>query len=301
MSHSARLTREQAASLLYFYADAGLVDLLDDQPVDRYDQTAHIIAQQKARKSQGQTRLAEIKAKSDTSNNAPSLARAQGAAHMPQSVQKTSATKEVAVPDQAAIHDAKALAKSAHSLDQLRNIVAQFQGCNLKTAAKNTVFSDGNPQAPIMLVGEAPGRDEDRQGRPFVGRAGQLLDKMLSAIALDRNTCYITNVIPWRPPGNRTPVAHEIELCRPFVERHIELVDPKLLIFMGNVSNKTLLNTNKGILSMRGTWSSYQIHDRHVPTLSMLHPAYLLRNPAAKRNAWMDLLAVKAKIQDLSL
>ena len=137
-------------------------------------------------------------------------------------------------------------------------------------------------------------------GIPFVGPSGQLLDKMLAAISLDRTSCYITNIISWRPPGNRTPVPHEIELCRPFVERHIELVQPKLLIFMGNVSTKTLLNTNKGILSIRGKWDAYKIGDNSVPAMPTLHPTYLLKTPAAKRNAWHDLLAVQAKLAELA-
>jgi uracil-DNA glycosylase family 4 len=126
-----------------------------------------------------------------------------------------------------------------------------------------------------------------------------MLDKMLAAISLDRTSCYISNIIPWRPPGNRTPVAHEIELCRPFVERHIELAQPKLLIFMGNVSTKTLLNTNKGILSIRGKWDEYKIGEEAVPAMPTLHPAYLLKNPVAKRNAWHDLLAIQAKLKEL--
>ena len=149
----------------------------------------------------------------------------------------------------------------------------------------------------LMLIGEAPGRDEDRQGLPFVGRAGQLLDKMLSAIGLDRTNCYITNMIPWRPPGNRSPTPLEIELCRPFIERHVELVDPGIVILLGNVSTKALLGTTRGILSLRGTWSQYRPNsDMSIPALPTLHPAYLLRNPAQKRLAWQDFLSIRARL-----
>ena len=152
-----------------------------------------------------------------------------------------------------------------------------------------------------MFIGEAPGRDEDRQGLPFVGRAGQLLDKMLKAIELDRTRCYITNMIPWRPPGNRSPTPLEIELCRPFIERHVELVGPKVVVFLGNVSTKALLGTTRGILSLRGTWSEYHPNsDTAIPALPTLHPAYLLRNPAAKKLSWQDFLSVRDRLDRFS-
>jgi len=288
MSNGLGISGKEAAGLLRFYAEAGVIDLLDSDPVDRYVQTVEL---QKSRR--GQTSLATNvdQQKSANARSTPPSFNAPKQIPPPMTA--------MAVPDQAMIDDAKVLAKSAKSIDDLRETVKQYSGCSLKQSAKNTVFCDGNPEAPIMLIGEAPGRDEDQQGIPFVGRAGQLLDKMLAAIDLDRKGCYITNVIPWRPPGNRTPTSHEIELCRPFVERHIELINPQLLVFMGNVSNKTLLNTNKGILSMRGTWSDYELGENKVPAMSTLHPAYLLRNPIAKRNSWYDLLAIKAKLNEL--
>lgn len=155
--------------------------------------------------------------------------------------------------------------------------------------------------ADVMFIGEAPGRDEDRQGLPFVGRAGQLLDRMLQAIGLDRTSSYITNIIPWRPPGNRTPTPIEIELCRPFVERHVTLVNPKIVVLMGNVPTKTLLETNRGILSIRGTWSTYHSNsDTDIPAMPTLHPAYLLRNPLQKRLSWQDFLNVRARLDALA-
>ena len=153
-----------------------------------------------------------------------------------------------------------------------------------------------------MVVGEAPGRDEDIEGRPFVGRSGQLLDRMLAAIGLDRTSAYIANVIPWRPPGNRTPTPHETEICRPFIERQIELVAPKLLVTLGGASAKVLLNTPDGIMRLRGNWRAYAMRSGEtIPVMPTLHPAYLLRNPAHKRLAWRDFLEVKAKLRELEV
>jgi len=204
------------------------------------------------------------------------------------------------VPDEAQAARARELARNAATLEELREILAGFDGCNLKFTAKNLVFADGNPQAPIMFVGEAPGRDEDLEGLPFVGNSGQLLDRMLAAIGLDRGSAYIANVIPWRPPGNRTPTPHETEICRPFIERQIELANPKVLVNLGGPSAKTLLNTTEGILRLRGNW---RVHTTAsgiaIPAMPTLHPAYLLRNPAHKKLAWRDFLEVKAKLRSL--
>lgn len=205
---------------------------------------------------------------------------------------------DVAVPDEAQAARARELARNAATLEELREILTAFDGCNLKSTAKNLVFADGNPEAPLMLVGEAPGRDEDLEGLPFVGRSGQLLDRMLAAIGYDRGSAYIANVIPWRPPGNRTPTPQETEICRPFIERMIELVKPKVLVNLGGPSAKTLLNTTEGILRLRGNW---RVHTTAagiaIPAMPTLHPAYLLRNPAHKKLAWRDFLEVKAKLR----
>src|SRR5690606_39060532 len=184
--------------------------------------------------------------------------------------------------------------------EELHEILAAFDGCNLKHTAKNLVFADGNPQADIMLVGEAPGREEDREGLPFVGRSGRLLDRMLAAIGLDRSSAYISNVIPWRPPGNREPSPLETEICRPFIERHIELMNPKVLVTLGNPSTKLLLRTQTGIMRMRGNWSVHATPGGvQIPTMPTLHPAYLLRNPAHKKLAWRDFVAIKVKLRQL--
>jgi DNA polymerase len=205
-----------------------------------------------------------------------------------------------AVPDEAQATLARELAGKASTLAELREAMASFDGCNLKFTAKNLVFADGNPEADLMLVGEAPGRDEDLEGLPFVGRSGQLLNRMLAAIGLDRNTAYIANVIPWRPPGNRTPTPHETEICRPFIERQIELVNPKVLVNLGGPSAKTLLNTTEGILRLRGNWRVHTTPSgTAIPAMPTLHPAYLLRTPAHKRLAWRDFIEVKMKLRSL--
>ena len=161
------------------------------------------------------------------------------------------------MPDEGQIALARQRAATAATLDELRQQMAEFDGCNLKFTAKNLVFADGNPEADVMLVGEAPGRDEDLEGLPFVGRSGQLLDRMLAAIGLDRQSVYIANVIPWRPPGNRTPTPQETEICRPFIERQIELANPKVLVTLGGPSAKLLLNTTEGVLRLRGNWKAH--------------------------------------------
>lgn len=193
----------------------------------------------------------------------------------------------------------KSLAAQAKTLDELRTIVKNYDGCPLKKTATNTVFSDGNPQAKIMVIGEAPGADEDRQGLPFVGLSGKLLDRMFAAIGLDRTTIYITNIIPWRPPGNRQPTTSETNLCLPFVERHIELISPEFLILVGGTSAKTILQSTEGIMKLRGKWLSYQTSGMTKPirTLATFHPAYLLRAPGQKRLAWLDLLMLKQALQ----
>jgi uracil-DNA glycosylase len=198
----------------------------------------------------------------------------------------------------AAAANARALAAAANSVQELEAAVAGFDGCALKTTATRLVFADGNPAARIMMVGEAPGADEDRQGKPFVGVSGQLLDRMLGWIGLDRSSVYITNILFWRPPGNRQPTTAEIAACLPFVERHIELVAPDILVLVGGTSAKTLLNTQEGIIRLRGKWREYSRPGLPgpIPTLPTFHPAYLLRSPVQKREAWRDLLSIKQKI-----
>ena len=196
------------------------------------------------------------------------------------------------------ISAAEHVAEQADTLDALKQAMEAFEGCALKRAAKNTVFSDGNPASKIMLVGEAPGRDEDREGKPFIGRSGKLLDKMFAAIGLNRNDIYITNLVPWRPTGNRTPTPDETALCRPFLLRHIELIQPAILVLVGGVSAKEMLDSTLGITKLRGSWQDINIKDRDIPALPILHPAYLLRNPARKAETWQDLCSLQKKLSN---
>ncbi|MER8611334.1 uracil-DNA glycosylase [Mesorhizobium sp. M0189] len=285
--------RADLAELLAFYASAGVDEALEEQPVNRFAE---------ARPPERVPAAAALPA---GENAAPQRSTSVSRAEMGERPNTAPVVRTppatATVPDEAQAALARQLARSAANLDELRQHVAAFDGCNLKFTAKNLVFADGNPTAEVMLVGEAPGRDEDIEGLPFVGRSGRLLDHILAAIGLDRNSVYIANVIPWRPPGNRTPTPHETEICRPFIERQIELVAPKVLVNLGGPSAKTLLNTSEGILRLRGNW---RVHTTPsgvaISAMPTLHPAYLLRTPAHKKLAWRDFLEVKAKLRALS-
>ncbi len=196
-----------------------------------------------------------------------------------------------AAPD-AAVMAAREAARSAATLDDLRGLLETFDGCALKATASRLVFADGNPQSRLMFIGEAPGRDEDIEGLPFVGRSGKLLDLMLNTIGLDRTKVYIANIVPWRPPGNRTPTPVETQICLPFIQRQIELADPDVLVCVGGPSAGALLNM-QGIMKNRGRWVGYQTGTREIRAMATLHPAYLLRTPIAKRLVWRDFLAIK--------
>ncbi len=193
--------------------------------------------------------------------------------------------------------DARARASACQTLEELRAVMAEFDGLSLKKTAKNLVFGDGNPKARVMFIGEAPGREEDLRGVPFVGRSGQLLDRMMAAIELDRTSAYITNVIAWRPPGNRTPSPAETAVCRPFIERHIELVSPQVLVFLGGVAAKEMLKVTTGIMRLRGQWLTYPEAPEKYRVMATLHPAYLLRQPAHKRLAWRDFLEIRRALE----
>ena len=257
-----------ARDLLDFYIDAGVDALVTEHTTDRLSPIEQI---QPAKSSRSLQRAAPV---SEMRPVPAPLA-----------------------PDHA-VMAAREAARSAQTLEELRTILAGFAGCALKATATQLVFADGNPKARVMMVGEAPGRDEDLQGLPFVGRAGQLLDRMLASIGLDRTSVYIVNTLPWRPPGNRTPTPAEHAVCMPFVERHIELAAPEVLVLLGGVSAKQLLRTETGIMRLRGKWATVRIGERDIPALPTLHPAYLLRQPAQKRLAFRDLLALKARLAD---
>jgi DNA polymerase len=261
------MTPERAptvSQLLAFYLEAGVDCALTEAPVNRLSDPDIIPAASEAAPPKPVRTAAPIPA----------------------------ARAEVAVAPEAAMVSAREAARTAPTLEALRELLENFDGCALKATATRLVFSDGNPQARIMFVGEAPGREEDLEGLPFVGRSGKLLDRMIAAIGLDRSSAYIANVIPWRPPGNRTPTPQETQICLPFIQRQIELVNPDVLVTLGNPSTQTLLGTREGIMKTRGRWFDYDTGTRTIRALATFHPAYLLRSPSYKRMSWQDLRAI---------
>ncbi len=210
------------------------------------------------------------------------------------------ATTLLAQESNAACINAREICQKAQTLDDLRAMVESFEGCSLRFSANSTVFGYGNPQAEVMIIGEAPGADEDRIGEPFVGRSGHLLDKMLQAIGLRRDDCYITNVLPWRPPGNRTPTDGEVAVCLPFLQRQIELIKPKIIFLLGGSAANALLNNAESISRLRGHFLDYaSANGEIIPALASFHPAYLLRSPLQKAKAWADLLRLQRKLEEL--
>jgi DNA polymerase len=258
------MDQRAAHQLIAFYLEAGVDALLGEQPVDRFA-AASEPAPPPALQPQPQP---------NAENN-----RANAHAAPP--------------PPEEAAMAAREAARSAGTLEALRAILEKFDGCALKATATQLVFADGNPQARVMFVGEAPGRDEDIEGLPFVGRSGKLLDRMLAAIGLDRGSVYIANIVPWRPPGNRTPTPQESQICLPFILRQIELADPEILVCLGGPSAQTLLGIREGITKTRGRWYSFNTGKREIRAMPTFHPAFLLRSPLQKRFAWRDFLAIK--------
>jgi DNA polymerase len=265
-----------ARELLSFYLDAGVDAVLDEQPHDWLSP---------------QPPIAGAPAAAEPPR--PEPAPASASVRRPRALAPPSIPASPAPPaPDAAVMAAREAAGSAASLDELRAILDRFDGCGLKASASRLVFADGAPHARLMLVGEAPGAEEDKQGLPFVGRSGQLLDRMLAAVGLDRGQVYIANIVPWRPPGNRTPTPVETQICLPFIKRQIELCDPDVLVTVGQPSTGALLGV-QGITKNRGRWFSFHTGTREIRAMPMLHPAYLLRTPIAKRQSWRDLLAIK--------
>ncbi|MCO5083464.1 MAG: uracil-DNA glycosylase [Rhizobiaceae bacterium] len=296
------LSREALRDILAFYREAGVDDALEETPSNRLLSAAALSEKRTIAETvvRGMPPPAPSRMPPSPSEEKPNPPAPSDEDRRLYDAVPDRPVATAAVPDERQIMLARELAQSARSLEELRAHLASFDGCNLKFTAKNLVFSDGNPDADLMLVGEAPGRDEDIEGRPFVGRSGQLLDRMLAAIGIDRTSAYIANVISWRPPGNRTPTPQETEICRPFIERQIELVRPKLLVTLGGPSAKVLLKTTEGVLRLRGNWRKHATAAGvEIPTMPTLHPAYLLRTPAHKKLAWRDFLEVKAKLRML--
>jgi DNA polymerase len=256
-----------ARELLAFYLEAGVDCALHDEPVNR---------------------LSEPEAAAPRTMDAP-------VERKPLVMEQKAVPRGTPIPPPApeiAIASAREAARTAPTLDELRTLLDNFDGCALKATATRLVFADGNPEARVMFVGEAPGRDEDLTGLPFVGRSGKLLDLMLRAIGLDRTTAYIANVIPWRPPGNRDPSPQETQICLPFIKRQIELVDPDVLVCLGKPSSQAVLELKDGIMRSRGRWHTYDTGTRSIRAMATFHPAYLLRQPIYKRLAWQDLRSI---------
>lgn len=252
--------------LLRWYLDAGADEAIGEHPVDRY-----AIVEERA-------------AKISSTPPAPSV--------------ETPREPSLFTADDSTAH----LAMDCNSLAELRTALESYEGCALRQTCRSTVFADGNPNGRVMLIGEAPGAEEDRQGLPFVGPSGRLLDRMLESIGLNRTACYITNVVPWRPPGNRKPDSAEVETCLPFIVRHIELVAPEILVFLGSTPTTALLARHEPINRLRGRWFDYSSARlaRPVAALPTYHPAFLLRTPSQKAAAWHDMLAIYKRLQGLA-
>ena len=284
---SAKAARE----LLAFYVEAGVESLVGEAPADRFADPAEPAAVSVTLPvvGKGGAEGAGL-AVAMMAAAPPPFSHSGGGS--PRSVPPTGRTIAPLSPE-AAVMTAREAARNARTLEELRAILDRFEGCALKSMAKQLVFADGNPQARLMFVGEAPGREEDLAGLPFVGPSGRLLDRMLHAIGLDRTQAYIANIIPWRPPGNRDPSPQETQTCLPFIQRQIELVDPEVLVCLGRPSTAALLGINEGIKRTRGRWFSYQTGTREIRAMPTFHPAFLLRSPLEKRSAWRDFLAIK--------
>ena len=269
-----------ARDILTFYMEAGVDALVGEEPVDRF------APEPAAPAPEPRAAAAEDRPPSTIRTTLP-----------PKGMPPATPAAAPPSPD-VAVMAAREAAKSATTLDELKTILGAFEGCGLKKSAKQLVFSDGNPQARVMFVGEAPGSDEDRMGLPFIGRSGQLLDRMMAAIGLKRETdAYIANIIPWRPPGNRTPTPQESQICLPFIARQIELADPDILVCLGGPSSQTLLGFTDGIRKTRGRFIAYNTGKREIRAIATFHPAYLLRSPLEKRLAWRDFLSIKQALK----
>jgi DNA polymerase len=281
------LAREDLAALLRWYVDQGVDETIGEEPVDRFAIPAPAPVAMAVSPSQVARPASAVARVAPAASAAPAAAPRAAPPPLPPRA-------PVPLESPQLVADARTLAQNCGSVAELEAAIRAFEGCALKRTAKNTVFADGVAGAPVMVVGEAPGADEDRLGKPFVGVSGQLMDRMFDAIGMSRQRdLYITNIIFWRPPGNRTPTPAEQAICLAFTRRHIELARPKVLVLAGGTSAKAILDTTEGIMRLRGKWTAVQLDDGStVPTLPTFHPAYLLRSPSYKRLAWQDLRAI---------
>lgn len=287
------IAREDLESLLRWYVDQGIDEAIGEEAIDRF---ALPPPQHQAAPLPSQPAPAAAPTPIRPAPTRPAPTRPAPAAPAP-------LRGPVPIESPQLVEDARALAQRCNSVEELEAAVRAFDGCALKRTAKNTVFADGVVGSPVMIVGEAPGADEDRLGKPFVGVSGQLMDRMFDAIGMSRERdLYITNILFWRPPGNRTPTLAEQAICMAFTRRHIELAQPKVLVLAGGTAAKSVLDTTEGIMRLRGKWTTLALDNgSSVPTLPTFHPAYLLRTPASKRQSWSDLLSLDKKLRELGI
>ena len=285
--------RQDAREILTFYLDAGVDALLREEPVDRFADEAPTSVAAEGGRPGGEAAELRVRGQAAGTDAAPDRVERSGPTL---SAEGTTRAPAAPATPEAAIMAAREAAAAAKNLDELRALLERFEGCMLRATATQLVFADGNPQGRVMFVGEAPGRDEDIAGLPFVGRSGKLLDRMMAAIGLDRAQAYIANVVPWRPPGNRTPTPQETAICFPFIRRQIELAGADILVCLGQPSTQTLLETREGITRTRGRWFKFNTGSREIRALATYHPAFLLRSPLQKRFAWRDFMAIKKSL-----
>ncbi|WP_425963498.1 uracil-DNA glycosylase [Rhizobium nepotum] len=293
------LSPAELAALLHFHADAGVDWLLEEQPVDRFAEfaaarPARPAARQESSAPARQTEGGAPERRSDAPERqtASRTAPTRGAPPAP------AIQQNVAMPDEQAVAAARFAAESARSLSELKTALEGFSGCNLKNSARNTVFTEGDPASAVMVIGPMPDADDDREGMPFAGKSGLLLDRMLAAIGLERSGIMLGNVVPWRPPGNRPPTQAEMDICRPFIERQIALAEPKHLLLLGNLTARFFFGGTGTIHTLRGQWRDVAAGHLVLPALASLHPQELLNAPASKSLAWQDLLAFRAKMSE---
>lgn len=290
------LSPAELAALLHFHADAGVDWMLEEAPVDRF---AEFAAARPTRPMPGQDAAASARQAESPADRRtdPPQRQAPGRSTPARGAPAAPAIQQnVAMPDEQAVAAARFAAESARSLTELKTALEGFSGCNLKNSARNTIFSEGDPASAIMVIGPMPDADDDREGLPFAGKTGLLLERMLAAIGLERNAIMLGNVVPWRPPGNRPPTQAEMDICRPFIERQIALAEPKHLLLLGNFTARFFFGGTGTIHTLRGQWRDVAAGHLILPALASLHPQELLNAPASKSLAWQDLLAFQAKI-----
>lgn len=292
------LSPAELAALLHFHADAGVDWLLEDSPLDRFAEFAAARPARPAARQENSAPTRQMEGGPERRTDAPQRQAADRAAPARAAPPAPAVQQNVAVPDEQAVAAARFAAESARSLPELKTALEGFSGCNLKNSARNTVFTQGDPACAIMVIGPMPDADDDREGLPFAGKSGLLLDRMLAAIDLERSGIMLGNVVPWRPPGNRPPTQAEMDICRPFIERQIALAEPKHLLLLGNLTARFFFGGTGTIHTLRGQWRDVAAGHLVLPALASLHPQELLNAPASKSLAWQDLLAFQAKVSE---